>query len=47
MNEIEIAFTIILNALPLVILFIPCIFLHKKLIGKLYMRIFAGIVCFI
>ncbi|MHA1256064.1 MAG: hypothetical protein ACTSPS_10755, partial [Promethearchaeota archaeon] len=40
------AFTIILNALPLVILFIPCIFLHKKLIGKLYMRIFAGIVVF-
>ena len=46
MNAIEIALTILLNALPLAILFIPCIFLHKKLIGKLYMRIFAGIVVF-
>ena len=46
MNGIEIAFTIILNALPLVILFVPLMFLRKKIIGKLYMRIFAGIVVF-
>jgi len=39
-------FTILLNALPILILIIPLLFIWKKTIGKLYFRIFLGIVVF-
>ncbi|MFX0001461.1 MAG: hypothetical protein ACFE9Q_10370 [Candidatus Hodarchaeota archaeon] len=46
MNGIVIFLTILLNALPILILIIPLIFIWKKTIGKLYFRIFLGIVVF-
>ncbi len=46
MDAIDIFFTILLNALPLIILIFPLIFIWKKMIGKLYFRIVVGIVVF-
>ncbi|MFX0145386.1 MAG: hypothetical protein ACFE9C_15085, partial [Candidatus Hodarchaeota archaeon] len=37
---------ILLNALPIIILFIPLLFIWKKTIGKLYLRIVLGITVF-
>ncbi|MFX1569917.1 MAG: hypothetical protein ACFFCV_16305 [Promethearchaeota archaeon] len=46
MDVIVIFLTILLNALPILILIIPLFFIWKKTIGKLYFRIFLGIVVF-
>lgn len=46
MSAIEILFTILLNAIPIIILFVPLIFIWKKTVGKLYFRIVAGILVF-
>jgi hypothetical protein len=43
---IDIIVSIFLNAIPLGILFIPLVFIWKKAIGKLYMRIVIGIAVF-
>ncbi len=42
----DIIFTLLLNALPIIILIIPLFFIWKKVIGKLYFRIVLGIVVF-
>lgn len=46
MEPIEIFFMFFLNALPIIFLAIPIPFIYKRLIGKLYLRIFLGIVIF-
>jgi len=46
MEPIEIFFMFFLNALPIILLAIPIPFIYKKLIGKLYLRVFLGIVIF-
>ncbi|MHA2182041.1 MAG: hypothetical protein ACXAAH_11530 [Promethearchaeota archaeon] len=46
MTVIEVLFTILLNAVPLIILIVPLFFIWKKTVGKLYFRIVAGIVVF-
>jgi hypothetical protein len=46
MSAIEILFTILLNAIPIIILVIPLFFIWKKTVGKLYFRIVAGILVF-
>ncbi|MBD3197546.1 MAG: hypothetical protein GF317_21005 [Candidatus Lokiarchaeota archaeon] len=46
MNAIDIFLTVLLNALPIVFLIIPYIFLRYKTIGKLYFRIMVGIILF-
>jgi len=38
--------TIFLNLLPLAIFAFPLIFIRKKLIGKLYLRVFIGVSVF-
>ncbi len=43
---IEIVFTLLLNALPLLIFMIPLLFLRKKVVGKLYSRIVIGVIIF-
>ncbi len=43
---IEIIYTLFLNALPIIILVVPLLFLYKKTVGKLYFRIVIGIVVF-
>ncbi|MHA1438804.1 MAG: hypothetical protein ACTSPD_14635 [Promethearchaeota archaeon] len=43
---IDIIFTILLNALPLIILIVPLLFIWKKTIGKFYLRIVLGIIVF-
>ncbi len=42
----EVLFTIILNLFPILILILPYVFIRKKLIGKLYLRIYIGILVF-
>jgi hypothetical protein len=42
----EVIFTILLNALPILLLFIPLFFIWKKTFGKLYLRIILGITVF-
>lgn len=42
----DIIWTILLNSLPIVVLFIPYFFFRKKIAGKLYFRIVAGISLF-
>ncbi|MFX1503767.1 MAG: hypothetical protein ACFFDH_22590, partial [Promethearchaeota archaeon] len=46
MDSMLIFLEIILNALPLLILIVPLLFIWKKTVGKLYFRIFLGIVVF-
>ncbi|NVM36074.1 MAG: hypothetical protein HWN81_10795 [Candidatus Lokiarchaeota archaeon] len=46
MDAMEVFITIILNIFPMLILIIPYIFIRKKLIGKLYLRIYLGILIF-
>ena len=46
MDAIEIILTFVLNSIPILILFIPYLFLRKKPIGYLYLRIYAGILVF-
>ncbi|MFX1502908.1 MAG: hypothetical protein ACFFDH_18250, partial [Promethearchaeota archaeon] len=46
MDAIVLFLEIILNALPLLILIIPLLFIWKKTVGKFYFRIFLGIVVF-
>ncbi len=46
MSASEVLFTILLNAVPIIILIIPLFFIWKKTIGKLYFRIVAGILVF-
>ncbi len=46
MDVMVIFLTILLNALPILILIIPLFFIWKKIVGKLYFRIFLGIVVF-
>ena len=46
MTTIEIFYTILLNALPIIILIITLFFIWKKTIGKLYSRIVGGILIF-
>jgi len=42
----DIIFTVLLNALPIIILIVPLFFIWKKTIGKLYFRICIGIIVF-
>ncbi len=42
----DVFFTIILNVIPILILIIPYFFIRNKLIGKLYLRIYLGILVF-
>jgi len=42
----DILFTLLLNALPLLIFMVPLLFLRKKIAGKLYSRIVIGVVVF-
>ncbi len=46
MNAPEILFTIYVNAIPILILFIPYFFIRKKAIRNLYLRIYVGILVF-
>jgi len=46
MSAVEILFSILLNAIPIIILIIPLIFIRKKTVGKLYFRIVAGVLVF-
>ncbi|MFX1420410.1 MAG: hypothetical protein ACFE9N_15980 [Promethearchaeota archaeon] len=46
MNPMEIYFTIILNILPILILFVPYFFIRKKFVANLYLRIYLGILVF-
>ncbi len=46
MEPLEFIFMILLNALPIIILFIPSFFIWKKTFGKLYLRIILGITVF-
>ncbi|MFW9830083.1 MAG: hypothetical protein ACFFEY_21120 [Candidatus Thorarchaeota archaeon] len=46
MDGMVIFLEIILNSLPLLILIIPLLFIWKKTVGKLYFRIFVGVVVF-
>jgi len=46
MEAIDFSMTIILNIIPLLILIIPYLFLRKKFLGKLYLRIYTGILIF-
>ncbi len=46
MDAIVVFLTIVFNIIPVLILIIPYFFIRKKLIGKLYLRIFAGILVF-
>ncbi len=43
---LDVLFTILLNALPIIILFVPLLFIWKKTLGKVYFRIFIGILVF-
>ncbi|MGV9199008.1 MAG: hypothetical protein ACOC4M_09220 [Promethearchaeia archaeon] len=42
----DIILTLLINSLPIVILFMPCLLFRKKIGGKLYFRIIAGIAIF-
>ena len=46
MEVIEVFLTIFLNILPILILVIPYFFIRKKIIGRLYLRIYLGILIF-
>ncbi len=46
MDALEVFISIILNIIPLLILIIPYFFIRKKLIGKVYLRIYLGILIF-
>ena len=46
MTVLEIFYSILLNALPLIILIIPLFFIWKKTVGKLHFRIVIGITVF-
>ncbi len=46
MDALEVFITIILNIIPMLILIIPYFFFRKKVIGKLYLRIYLGISIF-
>ncbi|MFW9969967.1 MAG: hypothetical protein ACFFDF_07180 [Candidatus Odinarchaeota archaeon] len=46
MEPLEFVFMLLLNALPIIVLAIPLIFIWKKTIGKLYLRIILGITVF-
>ncbi len=46
METIEIFYLLLLNGLPIIFLAIPIPFIYKRLIGKLYLRVFLGIVIF-
>ncbi|MFW9988254.1 MAG: hypothetical protein ACFFC3_06325 [Candidatus Odinarchaeota archaeon] len=46
MSAIDFFFTIILNVIPILILIIPYFFIRKMFIGKLYLRIYLGILIF-
>jgi len=46
MNTMDVFITMILNIIPMLILIIPYIFIRKRLIGKIYLRIYLGILIF-
>ncbi|MHA2005972.1 MAG: hypothetical protein ACXABO_00560 [Promethearchaeota archaeon] len=46
MTVLETFYSILINAVPLIILIIPWFFIRKKPVGKLYFRIVAGILVF-
>ncbi|MFX0011579.1 MAG: hypothetical protein ACFE9R_14800, partial [Candidatus Hermodarchaeota archaeon] len=46
MSITEIIYTILLNAIPLLVLIIPYPFIRKKLVGKIYFRLLLGIFIF-
>ncbi|MFW9864554.1 MAG: hypothetical protein ACFFEN_00515 [Candidatus Thorarchaeota archaeon] len=47
MNTFEIFLNIIINAVPILVLLVPYLFIRKKqALGKLYLRIFTGILVF-
>ena len=46
MDANEVFITIILNIIPMLFLILPYFFIRKKLIGKLYLRIYLGILIF-
>ncbi|MFX1365597.1 MAG: hypothetical protein ACFFCE_06480 [Promethearchaeota archaeon] len=46
MSVSDVFFTIILNVIPILILIIPYFFIRKKFLGKLYLRIYLGILIF-
>ena len=46
MEALEIVFMILLNTLPILLLYIPLFLIWKRTIGKLYLRIILGITVF-
>lgn len=46
MGTMDIIFTVVLNALPMIILIVPIFFIRKKTIGKLYIRVYISIFMF-
>ncbi|MEE9378159.1 MAG: hypothetical protein V3V33_08995 [Candidatus Lokiarchaeia archaeon] len=46
MDALEVFIIIILNIIPILILIIPYFFIRKRFIGKLYLRIYMGILIF-
>jgi len=47
MNAFEIFLNIFINAIPIIVLLVPYLFIRKKqALGKLYLRIFTGILVF-
>ncbi|MHA1459409.1 MAG: hypothetical protein ACTSQR_07095 [Promethearchaeota archaeon] len=46
MNFVEIVAMLLLNAIPIIVLVIPYLFIRKKLAGKIYFRIILGITIF-
>ncbi|NHJ25530.1 MAG: hypothetical protein EAX89_13185 [Candidatus Lokiarchaeota archaeon] len=46
MTAIEITYTFLLNAIPIILLIIPYPFIRKKIVGKIYYRIMLGIMVF-
>ncbi|MFX1409101.1 MAG: hypothetical protein ACFFA6_02015 [Promethearchaeota archaeon] len=46
MNSLEIVLTTFINAIPIIVLFIPYLLIRKKAIANLYLRIYAGILVF-
>ncbi|MFX1233445.1 MAG: hypothetical protein ACFFBY_02710 [Promethearchaeota archaeon] len=46
MTVLEVALTILLNIIPIIVIIIPYFFIKKRVIGKLYGRILLGIIVF-
>ncbi|UCD01039.1 MAG: hypothetical protein JSV23_09160 [Promethearchaeota archaeon] len=46
MSIIEASLTIVLNIIPILILIIPYFFIRKRLVGKIFLRIYLGVLIF-